>query len=152
MKSSEDRLRVYVDADVLLAGIATENPGAASRVVLEASELTLLDLVAAQKVIDECERNLSRIAPEEASHQALRISFREAVARAVEIVDDPNSLHPIPETDPKDVIHLACAAQQTCDLLVTYNLDDYPKTYRGVSVVEPGTLVKRMREQIRNIE
>lgn len=55
MTLREERLRVYIDADVLLAGIATENPSAASRVVLEASELTLLDLVVSQKVLDECE-------------------------------------------------------------------------------------------------
>ena len=48
MTQSTDRLRVYTDADVLLAGIATENPGAASRVILEASELTLLDLIASR--------------------------------------------------------------------------------------------------------
>ena len=54
MTLREERLRVYVDADVLLAGIATENPSAASRVVLEASELTFLDLVVSQKVLDEC--------------------------------------------------------------------------------------------------
>lgn len=151
MTVSEDRLRVYVDADVLLSGIATENPSAASRVVLEVSELTLLDLVAAQKVIDECERNLSRIAPEETSLQVLRDSFQAAVARSVEVVDNPGPPSSIPETDPKDVIHLACAAQQNCTFLVTYNLDDYPRSYRDVTVVEPGTLVKRLREQIRNL-
>lgn len=152
MTLREDRLRVYVDADVLLSGIATDNPSAASHVLLEVSELTLLDLIAAQKVIDECERNLSRLAPEKRSLQDLRDSFRAAVARAVEVVGDPDPPAAIPETHPKDVLHLSCAAQQNCDVLVTYNLDDYPRSYRGVSVVEPGTLVKRMREQIRNLD
>lgn len=132
MTSGEGRLWIYVDADVLLAGIATENPGAASRFVLEASELTLLDLVAAQKVIDECERNLSRGAPEEMSLQTLRTSFREAVARAVEVVNDPNSPHSIPETDPKDVIHLACASQQNSrDLQPERLSQELPGRLRG---------------------
>lgn len=152
MTVSESRLRVYVDADVLLSGIATEHSTAASRVVLEASELTLLDLVASRTVVDECERNLSRVASETMSLQVLRDLFQAALARAVEVVDNPDPPSSIPETDPKDVIHLACAAQQNCTFLVTYNLDDYPRSYRSVSVVEPGTLVKRLREQIRSLD
>jgi predicted nucleic acid-binding protein len=149
---SGDRLRVYIDADVLLAGLATENPSAASRVVLEASELTLLDLLASRKVMDECERNLSEIAPERSRLESLRQSLRDAVGRAVEVVDNPPSLSSIPETDPKDVIHLTSAASHNCDFLVTYNLSDYPRTHKGTAVVEPGTLVRRIREQIRNLD
>lgn len=152
MTLSRDRLRVYIDADVLLAGIATENPSAASRVILEASELTLLDLLASRKVLDECERNLSEVAPEESVLEALRQSFREVVARAVEVVDDPASLPVIPETDPKDVIHITSAASHDCDFLVTYNVSDYPRSHEGTTVAEPGTLVKRIREQIRDLD
>lgn len=152
MTLSRDRLRVYIDADVLLAGIATENPSAASRVILEASELTLLDLLASRKVLDECERNLSEVAQEESVLGALRQSFREVVDRAVEVVDDPASLSAIPETDPKDVIHLTSAVSHDCDFLVTYNVSDYPRSHEGTTVAEPGTLVKRIREQIRDLD
>lgn len=152
MTLSEDRLRIYIDADVLLAGIATENPSAASRVILEASELTLLDLLASRKVLDECERNLSEVAPEESVLESLRQSFREVVDRAVEVVDNPPSLSAIPETDPKDVIHLTSAVSHDCDFLVTYNVSDYPRSHEGTTVVEPGTLVKRIREQIRDLD
>ncbi|PSQ81165.1 MAG: hypothetical protein BRD41_03465 [Bacteroidetes bacterium QS_1_63_11] len=152
MTPDGDRLRVYIDADVLLAGIATENPSAASRVVLEASELTLLDLLASRKVMDECERNLSEIVPEESRLESLQQSFRDAVDRAVEIVDDPTSLSAIPGTDPRDVIHLTSAASHNCDFLVTYNLSDHPRSHRGTTVVEPGTLVRRIREQIRDLD
>lgn len=151
MTLREERLRVYVDADVLLAGIATENPSAASRVVLEASELTLLDLVAGRTVLDECDRNLGELISEGRALEELRRSLQEVVDRAVEVVEDPNSLTPIPETDPKDVIHLTCAVEHNCDFLVTYNVSDYPRSHAGVTVVEPGTLVKRIREQIGNL-
>jgi len=147
----EDRLRVYIDADVLLAGLATENPQAASRVILEASELTLLDLVAGQRVLDECERNLSALVSEGAALEGLRRALQKAVSRAVEGVDDPTSLPSIEGADPKDEIHLTCAVDHGCDFLVTYNLSDYPGSYRGVVVVEPGTLVRRIREQIREL-
>lgn len=71
MTLSEECLRIHVDAYVLLSGIAAENPSAASRVVLEVSDLTLLDLIAGQTVIDEW-RKLSQIAPEEMSLESLR--------------------------------------------------------------------------------
>lgn len=151
MTLREERLRIYIDADVLLAGIATENPSAASRVILEASELTLLDLVAGRTVLDECDRNLGALVPEGAVLEELRVSLQEAVDRAVEVVEDPTPLSPIPGTDPKDVIHLTCAVEHDCDFLVTYNVSDYPRSHAGVTVIEPGTLVKRIREQIRNL-
>jgi predicted nucleic acid-binding protein len=147
----EDRLRVYIDADVLLAGLATENSQAASRGILEASELTLLDLVAGQRVLDECERNLSDLASEVAALEELRRSLQAAVSRTVEVVDDPTSLPSVEGADPKDEIHLACAVDHECDFLVTYNIGDYPRSYHGVGVVEPGTLVRRIREQIREL-
>ncbi len=101
--------------------------------------------------MDECERNLSEIASEESRLEPLRQSFRDVVDRAVEVVDDPTSLSAIPETDPKDVIHLTSAVSHNCDVLVTYNLSDYPRSHEGTTVVEPGTLVRRIREQIRNL-
>jgi len=99
-----------------------------------------------------CGRQLGKVAPEESILGSLQQSFQEAVGRAVEVVKDPDSLSAIPETDPKDVIHLSGAVAQGCDFLVTYNLSDYPRSYEGVTVVEPGTLVRRIREQIRNLE
>jgi hypothetical protein len=103
-------------------------------------------------VLDECERNLSEVAQEESVLGALRQSFREVVDRAVEVVDDPASLSAIPETDPKDVIHLTSAVSHDCDFLVTYNVSDYPRSHEGTTVAEPGTLVKRIREQIRDLD
>ena len=90
----EDRLRVYIDADVLLAGLATENSQAASRGILEASELTLLDLVAGQRVLDECERNLSDLASEGAALEELRRSLQAAVSRTVEVAGRTDSSTP----------------------------------------------------------
>nr|WP_251980572.1 PIN domain-containing protein [Salinibacter ruber] len=106
----------------------------------------------AERLLDECERNLSEVAPEEPVLGALRQSFREVVARAVEVVDDPASLSSIPETDPKDVIHITSAVSHDCDFLVTYNVSDYPRSHEGTTVAEPGTLVKRIREQIRDLD
>lgn len=41
--------------------------------------------------------------------------------------------------------------EQDCDYLVTLNPKDFPGGYEGVSVIEPGTLVKRIREQVKGL-
>ena len=57
----------------------------------------------------------------------------------------------LPDTDPKDRVHLLSAVEQGCDYLVTFNPKDFPEDYEGVTIVEPGTLVKRIREQIKGL-
>ena len=128
MAASRTRLRAYVDANVLLSGAATDNPSSASRVMLVASELTLLDLVACERVLEEI------------------------VSRSIEVVQTPSAERvSLPDTDPKDRVHLLSAVEQGCDYLVTLNPKDFPEDYEGVTIVEPGTLVKRIREQIKGL-
>jgi predicted nucleic acid-binding protein len=128
MAASRNRLRAYVDANVLLSGAATDNPSSASRVMLVASELTLLDLVACERVLEEI------------------------VSRSIEVVQTPSAERvSLPDTDPKDRVHLLSAVEQGCDYLVTLNPKDFPEDYEGVTIVEPGTLVKRIREQIKGL-
>jgi hypothetical protein len=57
----------------------------------------------------------------------------------------------VPEADPKDLVHLLSAAEHGCDYLITLNTKDFPESYEGTTVVEPGTLVKRIREQIKGL-
>lgn len=152
MVASENRLRVYVDANVLLSGAATDNPSSASRVVLVASELTLLDLVACERVLEECDRNLERLVGSEAQLQDLKETLKGIVSRSIEVVQTPSVEGvSLPDTDSKDRVHLLSAVGQGCDYLVTLNPKDFPGDYEGVSVIEPGTLVKRIREQIKGL-
>lgn len=152
MATSRNRLRAYVDANVLLSGAATDNPSSASRVVLVASELTLLDLVACERVLEECDRNLGRLVESQAQLQRLKETLEEIVSRSMEVVRTPSvEGASLPDTDPKDRVHLFSAAEQGCDYLVTLNPKDFPERYEGVSVTEPGTLVKRIREQIKGL-
>lgn len=102
-------------------------------------------------MLDECDRDLGELVPEETALKALRRSLKQAVDRAIEFVEGPNSLTPIPGTDPKDVIHLTYAVAYNCDFLVTYNVSDYPTKHAGVTVIESGTLMRRIREQIGNL-
>lgn len=152
MAASRTRLRAYVDANVLLSGAATDNPSSASRVMLVASELTLLDLVACKRVLEECGRNLEHLVDNDAQLQGLRETLDEIVSRSIEVVQTPSVEGvSLPDTDPKDQVHLLSAVEQGCDCLVTLNPKDFPEDYEGVSIVEPGTLVKRIREQIKGL-
>ncbi|WP_412070612.1 hypothetical protein [Rubrivirga sp. IMCC43871] len=74
-----------VDADVLFAGSASPSDRSASTVVLRLSDLTLIDGLASQKVVDEAERNLTAKVP------AALGPFRELVAACLRIVDDPTA-------------------------------------------------------------
>jgi predicted nucleic acid-binding protein len=153
MALSRNRLRGYVDANVILSGVATDNPHSASRVVLVASELTLLDLVANERAIEECNRNLEQFVEEEAKLRELEELLQEVVSRSIEVVETPakGERQPVPGADPKDLVHLLSAAEHGCDYLITANTKDFPESYEGTTVLEPGTLVKRIREQIKGL-
>ena len=153
MALSESRLRVYVDANVILSGISTDNPHSASRVILVSSELTLFDLIANQRAIDECSRNLEHFVEDKSQLNKLQGTLHDVVSRAIEVVKTPatNNRKAIPGTDPKDLVHLFSAVDHSCDYLVTANRKDFPEGHAGVSVIEPGTLVKRIRGRIKGL-
>jgi putative PIN family toxin of toxin-antitoxin system len=44
--------------------------------------------------------------------------------------------------DPDDDHVLACAVDVHADYLVTRNVKDFPKTYRGVSIITPGKFLR----------
>ena len=57
------KLKVFVDADVLFAGSAAPSEHSGSHVILQMSEITLLDCVTSQQAITEVERNLAEKLP-----------------------------------------------------------------------------------------
>lgn len=66
--NNSPKLRVFIDADVLFAGSASSSEHGASLVILKMAEITLIDAVASQQVIDEVERNLSQKLPSKKKH------------------------------------------------------------------------------------
>jgi hypothetical protein len=80
---SESHLRVYFDADMLLAGAASPSDHSASQVLLTLSEITLIEGVTSEFTVDECRRNL------EAKLRAATSDFERLVGRALSIVDAP---------------------------------------------------------------
>jgi predicted nucleic acid-binding protein len=145
-------LRIYIDADVLLAGLLSPSDHGAANVLLQLSEATILDAVASERVIDEAERNLE----EYVGRPEARSLLDESIDAALDVVPNPSAsaidtFRSV--ADSKDVLHVACAVGRGCSHLVTYNLSDYPPQYGGgeveeLTVVTPGTLVRRIRTQM----
>ena len=138
-------LRVMVDADVLFAGAASPSDRSASTVILRLGDLTLVDAVVSEQVVAEAERNLSAKVP------AALPAFRELAAACVRVVADPTAAEVRAlggRADPKDLPILAAAVRERCDVLVTFNGQDFRPGHPDVEVVTPGILVQRVRRRV----
>jgi hypothetical protein len=104
-----DRLRIYVDADVLLAGAASPADHSASQVILSLSEITLIGAITSELAVEECTRNLEANVPDAVS------TFDLLAERALKIVPVP-SLESVRQlagwADWKDAAHRACTFDQ----------------------------------------
>ena len=140
-----EKLRVFFDADVLIAGSATRSPTSASHILLQLAELTLIEGLICPYVREEAERNLQEKLP-----QGLPV-FRALLRTALREVPDPTKEELAAyegRAEAEDVPVLATAAREGCAYLVTFNVRDYPKPPEGLQVVEPGELVRRVRAQL----
>ena len=135
--------RVFVDADVLFAGAAAGSEHSASLVVLRMAEITLIDALASQQVIEECERSLSAKIP------AALPAFRMLVSRGLQIVASPSAADLTAYArlaDPKDLPILIAALQTNCSWLVTFNVRHFQPGHPQITVLRPGDFVLRVRE------
>lgn len=140
-----EKLRVFFDADVLISGAAPHSRQSASFILLQLSELTLIEGVSSSYVLEQAERNIRAKLPD-----ALEdfISLGEA---AVSLVPDPT----IEELErfqglahPEDLPVLTAAVLNECRYLVTRNLQHYPKVVDTLRVVDPGQLVRKIRRHL----
>ena len=135
--------RLFVDADVLIAASASTK--GASHVLLQLSDLTIIECVVSEQVIVEAERNLKDKLP-----QALP-AFRLLVASAVEQVEDPDQSQTQPlvgQAEAKDLSILAAALSNGCQYLVTFNVRHYRPLADTITVLRPGEFLLKLREQL----
>jgi predicted nucleic acid-binding protein len=134
--------RVFIDADVLIAGAASPNEHSASNLVLRMGELKLIESITSAQVITEAERNIIDKMP-----KALP-AFQLLVSRSLKVVGDP---HPAELDDcaglanPEDLPILVAAIREGCGLLVTFNVRHYQPGHPSITVLKPGDLVLRIR-------
>lgn len=135
----QDELRVFFDADVLIAGSASTT--GASHLLLHLSDLGMIRGLTSQQTYEEAQRNLIRKIP------TALAEFDALLQQAIEVVGNPsgkamrllqNKAHP------KDCHVLASAISQGAQWLVTFNLKDYYDP-PGIRVLDPGQAVQTIR-------
>lgn len=105
--------------------------------LLRLAELDLYAPLWSERILEEMRRNLveHQITDEQADRiiEAMRGAFEEAEVDAAEI----ERLEPAMTNDPKDRHVLAAAIAVSSELIVTFNLDDFPATACEPLGVEP---------------
>jgi len=144
-------LKIFLDADVLMASAASSHPNSAGQVLLSLSEITLINAITSELVVEECERNIPTVFKR--SDDVLR-TFRKIVNRALDVVDRP-SRDMVQAYRPyaawSDAPHLATASEHACRYLVTCNLSDYDPSDLDIEVAELGTVVRRVRTTLADL-
>jgi predicted nucleic acid-binding protein len=137
----EERLvRVFCDADVLIAGAASTR--GASHILLQLSELTLIDCVSSPAAIDEAERNIAAKLP------AASLAFRKILAAAVDVVPEATpsfEQNLAGQAHPKDLRILAAAVASGANFFTTFNVRHYQKRTAAPFVVQPRRVVAAIR-------
>lgn len=135
--------RLLIDADVLFAGCGAPSEFGASLVILRMAEITLLDAIVPQQVIDESERNLASKMP-----KALP-AFRMIVDRCLQVQYNPTNDTLTNYTGlahPADLPILVAAHQHGCPYLVTFNIRHYQPGHPDVAVLTPGEFLLQVRD------
>jgi predicted nucleic acid-binding protein len=138
-----DRLRVFFDADALIAGSASAT--GASNVLLRLSEVGVIEGITSTQAVREVELNLAEKLP------AALPAFRALIKSALGVVPNPGPqalLQARHLADAKDAPILAAALENHSDYLVTFNVRHYRHPAGGTHVTRPGPLVERFRQSL----
>jgi predicted nucleic acid-binding protein len=140
----DDRLRVFFDANVLIA--AAPSSTGASFLLLRLSESGLIHGCTCPQVLHEAARNVRQKVP-----SALPV-FQGIIAAAnLTVVPDATpglltSLQGLAHAD--DLPILACAIEAHCAFLTTFNVRHYQIPGSRIRVIRPGDLVSRLRRSL----
>lgn len=136
--------KVFFDSDALIAGSASRQ--GAAFILLQLSELGLIQGITSPRVLEECRKNLHLKLPE-----ALP-AFEQIISHALTVLENP-SKEEIAEyskmAHKKDLPILTAALGIKAQFLVTFNTKDfYPDSELGLIVLEPGDLLKKIRHRL----
>jgi hypothetical protein len=149
MAGPMDKLKVFVDADVIFAGAAAPTEHGASHVVLRMGEITLIDCVSSEHAVKEVERNLAEKIPEKLP------DFHLLVSRSLRIIDDPqpDDLAVYEgQADPKDLPILVAALKEGCSYLLTFNVRHFAPSSPKIKVQPPSGFLLTVRSLLGMLE
>ena len=149
MTEPMEKLKVFVDADVIFAGAAAPTEHGASHVVLRMGEITLIDCVSSEQAVKEVERNLAEKIPEKLP------DFHLLVSRALRIIDDPQPIDIADyegQADPKDLPILVAALKEECAYLLTFNVRHFTPSSPKITVQPPSGFLLTVRSLLGMLE
>jgi predicted nucleic acid-binding protein len=141
-------LRVFVDSDVMIAGAASpaaSPSGSASLILLTLAELSIVEAIISQQVLNECRRNLTEKVP--SALPAFERLFQLSVSIRRDPSDDERE-NVAGMAHPKDLPLLAVAVREECSFLATFNTTDFEPGHPDVVVAQPGMIVRRIRDHL----
>lgn len=136
--------RVFVDANILIAGAASRT--GASRAILMLAEIGLIQLVVSRQVLDEAERNLRKKLP-----SSLPIFAQLLAILPIEVVPDPPldaSAKWTTIIEVKDAPVLEAAVACGAERLISLNTKDFTPEVgelANILVQTPGQFIKAVR-------
>lgn len=140
---TERLVRVFCDADVLIAGAASTT--GASHILLQLSELTLIECVSSPLAVHEAERNIAAKLP------AALPAFREILDAGIDLVPEAApavSRGLAAQAHQKDVPILAAAVAAGADFLATFNVRHFRSRSSPPLIVQPRRVVAAIRASL----
>jgi predicted nucleic acid-binding protein len=142
--TNHGKARVFLDSDVLIAGITSVTDFAASLILVRLAEIELIEGICSEQVIMEVQQTLQTKMP-----QAV-VSFDALVKQAIKIKPDPT---PQERKGCQKLANkyyaplLAVALREQCTWLATFNEGQYKPGHADILVARPDELVSRLRGQ-----
>ena len=143
---SARQIRIFCDADVLIAGAASTT--GASHIMLQLAELTLITCLTSEYAVSEAERNLLTKLP------AAVAPFRLIMDAAITIVSPPPRTlvrSVADQAHAKDVPILAAAIASESDFLATFNVRHFHPRKTSPLIRRPGELIAEIRRSMLHI-
>lgn len=136
-------LRIFCDADVLIAGAASTT--GASHILLQLSDLTLVDCLTSAQAVEEAERNILAKMP-----TALP-AFRLILKAALEVVPSPPPAvlrACVGRAHAKDVAILAAAISAGANFLATFNTRRFRPRKEPPVILPPRRVMLKIRASL----
>jgi predicted nucleic acid-binding protein len=144
LPNSRVKPRVFLDSDVVLAGITSATDFAASLILVRLAEINLIEGVCSEQVIMEVQQTLQAKMP-----QAVK-SFNTLVKQVIKVKPDPSTEERSLYKTMAGRIHvpiLAVALREQCTWLATFNEQQYKPGHPDILIARPDELVSRLRGQ-----
>jgi predicted nucleic acid-binding protein len=138
--------RVFIDADVLVAGSASAT--GASHLLLQLGELGLLDLIGSVQVREEAERALNRKLS--SALPAVQV-LADAAVRWIPTPSAAALTAHAGEAHEEDVAILVAAINARADVLLTFNTRHHRRRSDPPRIEQPGAFSQRLRARLQDL-